>query len=180
MSLMTIYIFCYLRKDDLYWEMSIKCLWSVIFLTGRSETWNQLLLFGLISKKFPFGSSKNSSSQMSRVFYMFTQNMTISFAIKSFWCAIIITWPIVWIIAHELAKFNVIIFHFWTELLEFLALIDSFWSNLFHKIKESKNWFYFLIFSSHFELSREYRKNRIMCYFFQTKVPFWIIRCALF
>jgi hypothetical protein len=38
MSLMTIYIFCYLQKDDLYWEMSIKCLWSVIFLTGRSET----------------------------------------------------------------------------------------------------------------------------------------------
>jgi hypothetical protein len=23
MSLMTIYIFCYLRKDDLYWEMSM-------------------------------------------------------------------------------------------------------------------------------------------------------------
>jgi hypothetical protein len=38
MSLMTIYMFCYLRKDDLYWEMSIKCLWSVIFLTGLSET----------------------------------------------------------------------------------------------------------------------------------------------
>jgi hypothetical protein len=48
MSLMTIHIFCYLWKDDLYWEnMSIKCLWSVIFLKGWSETWNQLLfLFG--------------------------------------------------------------------------------------------------------------------------------------
>jgi hypothetical protein len=53
---MTIYIFCYLRKDDRYWEMSIKCQWSVIFLTGWSETWNQLL--------FLFGPSGNGPQEV--------------------------------------------------------------------------------------------------------------------